>query len=65
MEYMNPVIYLIDWLKVLSYWNLNLTNNPNIHKLSYLKVLSYWNLNKGRFNEELEAKNLKYYHIGI
>ena len=33
------------WLKVLSYWNLNTSNQQTINLLHKLKVLSYWNLN--------------------
>ena len=53
-------------LKVLSYWNLNLSVLLYIIKPSFLKVLSYWNLN---VIDDMVAKekgfNLKYYHIGI
>ena len=39
-------------LKVLSYWNLNMSLPPILFALSSLKVLSYWNLNT------IEVKNI-------
>ena len=52
-------------LKVLSYWNLNLSVLLYIIKPSFLKVLSYWNLNNTVPTALLNSLILKYYHIGI
>ena len=56
---------IIPYLKVLSYWNLNIILYRQLLKKDELKVLSYWNLNENLENRIKNATNLKYYHIGI
>ena len=53
------------FLKVLSYWNLNIDKYRHIAILHALKVLSYWNLNGFPHIQQIFFFNLKYYHIGI
>ena len=59
-----PRIY--NFLKVLSYWNLNYGGSIKNYLMGMLKVLSYWNLNSfGGNGGGVELPFLKYYHIGI
>ena len=46
-------------LKVLSYWNLNVSTKVASDTYIYLKVLSYWNLNFLKRLKKLNLLNLK------